>query len=85
MDTAEIYCFGQGCRYRCLKTYKTVNLQLQIFEIKPESEEIVHFYLTFFEGFNVFLMKTAMLCFGKFHFLLAVGEMFSVSRILTIW
>ena len=26
---------------------KTVNLTLQIFEVKPKSEEIVHFYLAF--------------------------------------
>ena len=47
---------------------------MDILEIKPKSEEIVHFYVTLFEVLNVFLMKTAMFCFDKLCFLLAVWD-----------
>ena len=51
-------------------------VMLQIFEINPTSEEIVHFFLVFFVILNVFLMiTTTMLCFDKLYFLLAVGDM----------
>ena len=47
-----------------------------MFEIKPKSEEIVHFYLTFL----LFLIKTVLFWFCKVHFLLAVGDMIEQKR-----
>ena len=41
-----------------------------MFEIKPKSKEIVHFYLTLLS----FLMKTVMFSFSKVHFLLSVQD-----------
>ena len=52
-----------------------------MFEIKHKSEETVHFYLAFFEGFNAFLMKNAMFCFYKFHFLLAIVDMLEQNHL----
>ena len=73
IDIADFYCFGTGLpisrskhvfQYRHFK--QNCKLTLLIFDIKSKSKEIVHFYLTFFEVFNAFLMKTTMFCFVLF-------------------
>ena len=58
INIADIYCLGtQGSQYRDLTMYFniailsiTVHLRSYIFNIKLESEEIVHFYLTFLKS-----------------------------------
>ena len=47
---------------------------MHVCEIKPKSEEIVHFYLTFLKFSMCFVMKTAMFWFDQFHFLLVVQD-----------
>ena len=63
IDTSDIYCFGKGLPISMSKDgyqyhhYKyNFELTLQMFEIKPKSEEIVHFYLAFLS----LLMKTIL-------------------------
>ena len=63
---------GQGChQYRHFK--QNCKLTLETFEIKPKSEEIV-LLSHIFAFFTTFLIKTFPFCFGKFRFLLVVGD-----------
>ena len=49
-------------------------LTQQTFEIKPKYEEIVDFYVALF-SFHCPFDEAVMFCFGKFRFLLVVGDM----------
>ena len=91
IDIVIFYCFERGLSVQMCKgvsqcRHFMYNLKLKIFEIIPNSEEIINFHLMF--DFNTLLIKTGIFSFDKLSCLSAVLfgwqyakiKFFSVSR-----